>query len=129
MIQYLGSVLSEIATSVGQGVSLEFECREDGYYAAHLNVRHALEVPRRDWNTQRVDCWSEVQITTQLQELVQSLMHRYYESRRLQADEDEDTMPWQWRFRDAEFSASYLGHVLHYLEGMLMSVRDKIGER
>jgi len=29
-----------------------------------------------------------------------------------------------WRQR-AEFAANYLGHILHYIEGMIIDVRDK----
>jgi ppGpp synthetase/RelA/SpoT-type nucleotidyltranferase len=126
--EYLAQALREIATETGQSVRVEYKCREDGYYAAHVDLRYTLEIPERDWDTRKIGCSCELQITTQLQELVQSLMHRYYEDHRLAGPAGHDDMPWQWRYRNAEFSASYLGHVLHYLEGMIMGVRDKIGD-
>lgn len=125
--KHLGATLREIAGELGQDLSLEFKCREDGYYAAHADIRYTLEIPRRGWDTRQLNCSCELQITTQLQELVQLLMHKYDAARRGREDISEDGMPWQWRFSDVEFSASYLGHVLHYLEGMIMDVRSKTG--
>jgi len=127
--EYLASALQEIAVEHGHRTKLEFKCQEDGYYAAHINIRYELEIPRRDHDTRILECWCELQVTTQLQELVQTLMHRCYESRRLFTRESEEQVPWQWRFHETEFSASYLGHVLHYVEGMIMDVRRKTGEQ
>ena len=64
-----------------------------------------------------------MQITTQLQEVIRKLLHKHYESRRKRTTPDE--LKWQWDYKSDEFSANYLGHILHYIEGMIMEVRDK----
>ena len=32
---------------------------------------------------------------------------------------------WQWNYKSDEFAANYLGHILHYVEGMIIEIRDK----
>lgn len=103
-----------------------FEARAEGYYAAHLHARQRFEVPKLDWDTQQIDVWVEVQITTQLQEVIRRLTHRFYEQRRVIEERDTN---WQWNYRSDEFSANYLGHILHFVEGMILEVRDKERKR
>jgi hypothetical protein len=99
------------------------EAREEGYYAAHLYIRQDFEIPKVNWDTERVNVAVEVQITTQLQEVIRRLLHGYYEDRR-KAKDNENTK-WQWNYKSEEFSAAYLGHILHYVEGMIMEIRER----
>ncbi|MGA8485346.1 MAG: hypothetical protein WB706_13230 [Nitrososphaeraceae archaeon] len=32
---------------------------------------------------------------------------------------------WKWNYKSDLFSSSYLGHILHYVEGLILEVRDK----
>ncbi len=32
---------------------------------------------------------------------------------------------WQWDYKCDEFLPNYLGHIIHYIEGMIMEVRDR----
>lgn len=100
------------------------EARDEGYYAAHLYIKRNFEIPRVTWDTERVDVSIEIQITTQLQEVIRKLLHSYYENAR-EKTKDADDVKWQWNYRSEEFSANYLGHILHYVEGMIMEIRDK----
>lgn len=99
------------------------EAREEGYYAAHVYIRDTFEVPAEDWDTINIDAKVEIQIRTQVQDLIRMLLHRYYERRRKEVDQSDRN--WQWNYDSDEFSANYLGHILHYLEGMIMEVRQK----
>ena len=99
------------------------EAREEGYYAAHVYTRQAFEIPRLDWDTETVDVSIELQVTTQLQEAIRTLLHKYYEKRRTVGVEEDS--PWQWDYRSGEFVANYLGHILHYVEGMIMEIRER----
>jgi len=100
-----------------------FEAREEGYYAAHFYVYREFEIPKITWDTQKVTTSIELQITTQLQEAIRQLTRKYYEERR-QRLKAPDTK-WQWDYTSEEFVPNYLGHILHYLEGMIMEVREK----
>ena len=102
---------------------VDFEAKEEGYYAAHLYVIQEFEIPRLTWDTRKTEFSIEIQITTQLQEVIRKLLHKYYEKRRKKAE--EGTTRWQWDYRSDEFATNYLGHMLHYIEGMIMEIREK----
>jgi len=99
------------------------EAKEEGYYAAHVYIKQQFEIPKPTWDTERVEVSIEIQITTQLQEVIRQLLHRYYEERRQKVKEED--LKWQWNYRSDEFGANYLGHILHYVEGMIMEIRDR----
>jgi len=100
-----------------------FEAREEGYYAAHLYPRRSFEIPKINWDTEKVMLSFEIQITTQLQEVIRKLLHKYYEQRRKMVK--KPTEMWQWDYKCDEFSTNYLGHILHYVEGMIMEIRER----
>lgn len=130
VVKYLDGVefmISKIKTSCKQhsaGCEVFLEAREEGYYAAHLYTKQHFEVPRVDWDTEKIDISIEIQITTQLQEVIRRLLHKYYEYSRKKIKKEDD-MKWQWNYNSDEFVANYLGHILHYVEGMIMEIRKK----
>jgi ppGpp synthetase/RelA/SpoT-type nucleotidyltranferase len=95
---------------------------DDGYYAGHLYLTFNAEIPRIDWDTQIIQPRVELQITTQLQEVILQLLHRQYAVRRMS---ERPTGEWKWDYTSIEFQTNYLGHILHYVEGMIVDVRDK----
>lgn len=102
---------------------VDYEAKEEGYYAAHSYVFYNAEVPDRQWDTLNIEISIELQITTQVQEVIRKLLHKYYEDKREKIE--VNNAKWQWDYKSDEFSANYLGHILHYLEGMILDVRDK----
>jgi hypothetical protein len=100
----------------------DYEAKEEGYYALHIYTKIRCEVPNEDLDTEDRDFAIEIQITTQLQEVIRGLLHKFYESRRKDLGASK---AWQWDYKSDEFAANYLGHILHYVEGMIMEVRDK----
>ena len=128
VVKYLDGVTFTVAQihSIVQGLGTEcktkLEAREEGYYAAHLYFPVTCEIPIEDWTTVKTPISVELQITTQVQEVIRRLLHAYYEERRLSRGNDS---AWQWDYKTPEFAANYLGHVLHYVEGMIMDVREK----
>jgi hypothetical protein len=54
------------------------------------------------------------------------MLHTHYEDRRMRAGSSDD---WKWDHRSDEFATNYLGHILHYLEGMIVVTRDKQEEQ
>lgn len=103
------------------------EAREEGYYAAHLYTAQEFEIPKPDWDTEVVSISVEIQITTQLQEVIRTLLHKYYGEKRERIKRKDDTK-WQWDYKSEEFATNYLGHIIHYVEGMIMGIREKQGE-
>ena len=99
------------------------EAREEGYFAAHVYSHQDFEIPNIDWDTERINISMEIQITTQIQEVIRNLLHKYYEERRKSIPKND--VKWQWNYKSDEFVANYLGNILHYVEGMIMEIREK----
>jgi ppGpp synthetase/RelA/SpoT-type nucleotidyltranferase len=104
---------------------VQYEAKEEGYYAIHVYAQMEFEIPKLNWDTERRLFWVEFQVTTQLQEVIRSLTHTYYEQRRSAPPPSSEK--WQWNFRSDEFFANYLGHILHYVEGMIVEIRERQG--
>ncbi|WP_349507498.1 hypothetical protein, partial [Agrobacterium pusense] len=97
---------------------------EAGYYAWHFYFQIPVELAING----QIDThpmWCEIQITTQLAELIAALTHDLYEVRREGAKRDD---LWKWMASSPEFRSSYIGHGLHLLEGVIQSFRDDVIE-
>ena len=119
MIRKIKSICEE--HSMGFKVSLE--ATEEGYYAAHLDISKKIEIPKVAWDTEWIDVSIEIQITTQIQEVIRRLLHKYYEETRKRLEKED--IKWQWDYRSDMFKANYFGHILHCVEGMIMEIREK----
>jgi len=122
-VEYLIAKIQALCQQHGLPCRAFFEARQEGYYAGHLYTKQQFEIPRADWDTEKVDVSIEIQITTQLQEVIRRLLHKYYEERRKRLRRED--AKWQWDYESDEFIANYLGHILHYVEGMIMEVRER----
>ncbi len=125
-VEFMAAKIEGMCSIHGCQCDLSYEAREEGYYAAHVIVHGTAEIPREDWDSQRIPVALEIQITTQLQEVIRKLLHEYYDRRRSQTERAD--VKWQWNYKSDEFIANYLGHVLHYAEGMIMEVRNRQAE-
>jgi len=124
-VEFVIGKIQHLCDQKGLHCEVAFEAREEGYYAAHVNVQQEFEIPRLDWDTERIEAHAEIQVTTQLQEVIRRLLHKYYERNRERVTSEKDATKWQWEYRSDEFVANYLGHILHYVEGMIMDVRSR----
>lgn len=122
-VEFLVSALEKCAKEHELATKTYFESRDEGYYAAHCYVYYEIAVPTIDWRSEEISIGFEIQVTTQLQEVIRRLLHSYYKERRTTNRDDDRS--WQWRYREEEFSANYLGHILHYLEGQIVEIREK----
>lgn len=103
--------------------TISYEAKEEGYYAAHLYTIYEFEVPKPTWDTMKIRVSVEVQITTTMQEVLKKLLHVYYEGNRLVKKDAEPK--WKWDYNCEEFSVNYLGHILHYVEGKIVGIREE----
>lgn len=122
-VEFVMVRIKKLCDLMGLSCDTSFEAREEGYYAAHVYIKYNFEVPRLTWDTERVDLKIEFQITTQLQEVIRNMTHKHYETRRSMPQTEE--IKWQWNHKSDEFVPYYLGHILHYVEGMIMEIREK----
>ena len=124
-VQFLADRMTELGAAVGAEVRVWTHAQEYGYYAMHVTVRQDFHVQTLNFEVEE-ERYSkiEIQLTTELQETIGSLTHGYFEKRREeQLDSDNK---WQWNYQSPEFTPYYLGHMLHYLEGMIMRVREDV---
>ena len=122
-VEFMTNTIQSLCKQHSMDCKVFLEATEEGYYAGHLYATQKFEVPRVTWDTDIVDVSIEIQITTQLQEGIRRLLHKYYEDRRKETREEDAN--WQWNYKSDEFVANYLGHILHYVEGMIMEIREK----
>lgn len=133
LVKYLDGVtficdkIVDICDAEGLTYNLSYEAREEGYYAAHINIEYNCSIPDFKFRTSERAISAEIQVTTQLQEVIRNLLHKHYENCRVRdiGTVDMDRMKWQWDYKCDEFATNYLGHILHYVEGMILEIRDK----
>ena len=98
--------------------------RDDGYYAHHYYVRFPVKTVDKNWRENETDIEVEVQVTTQLQDVLRSLTHTFYQANRLTPD--EDSSKWKWDFASNRFRVGYLSHTLHLLESIILQSRNEV---
>ena len=123
-VEHLARRLEKCAIDNGLEPRRIEHAQEWGYYAMHVQVPQAFKVQTLTFEGEDARSSNvEIQITTELQEVVTNLTHKYFEQRR-KADPDADiASQWQWRYSEEEFVPNYLGHMIHALEGMIMQRR------
>lgn len=122
-VKFLDHKLLQVSKEVGCKYSCSYEAHDDGYYAAHVAVVLELPVVDLAWQQTNHQIEVEIQITTELQEMVKRLLHKYYEDNRRKVIPND--YKWQWDYQSEQFVPNFLGHIAHYLEGMIVEIRDK----
>ena len=65
----------------------------------------------------------EIQITTQLQEVLYDLTHTIYEDLRNGVIRQDDG--WKWETENPLFKSAYISHTLHFLESSIVDIRKE----
>lgn len=105
---------------------VDYEARESGYYAIHVITDDAYNIPDTSLNYGAVRIMFEIQITTQLQEVMRALTHGPYEVERMRRRGTGDQAEvWQWNYKSEKFRPYFVGHILRYIEGAIMEIREK----
>lgn len=123
-VAHLTGELETLCEQNSKYTECKFQAREEGYYAAHLYFGEEFKIPTIDyWDTQIIKTFVEIQITTQVKEVIRDLLHKHYERRRSKLPTSE--LSWQWNYESDEFATNYLGHIIHYVEGMIVGIRKR----
>lgn len=122
-VDFMIEKIKSLCDQCSMELKVDYEAREEGYYAIHLYPKREFEIPKIHLGTEKINVRIEIQVTTQLQEAIRKLLHKYYEKRRGELREED--VKWQWNYESNEFVLNYLGHILHYVEGMIMEIRGK----
>lgn len=97
--------------------------REEGYYAYHYYVRFPVQLLDSNWSEFESHLEAEIQVTTQLQDVLRSLTHSFFKENRILPE--QDSSKWKWDFRSNRFRVGYLSHTLHLLESIILESRDE----
>jgi ppGpp synthetase/RelA/SpoT-type nucleotidyltranferase len=122
-VEFLLQQLAQIAIDCSCKLEYSLEAREEGYYAAHGGVKISLDLIKENFQPSAQVLNIEIQVTTELQEIIKTLLHKHYEKNRKSVK--PKNYKWQWDYQCDEFSSNYLGHIVHYVEGMIVEIRDK----
>jgi hypothetical protein len=115
--------LSAYANEIGFASKWYSQEKEEGYYAFHFYVTTEIDFYDANLRMQRLPIQVEIQVTTQLQEVLRGLTHLFYEQNRLEAEVSNSQ--WKWEYGSNRFRASYLSHTLHLLEAVIVQSRDQ----
>jgi hypothetical protein len=118
----LALALDEYAKSMGLTGRHIPRNTDDGYYAFHQHTGFPVDIVDANWQTQATTVEFEIQLTTQLQEVLRDLTHPLYERARVATGQRDDH--WKWEHDTLRFRTSYLGHTLHMIEAVIVQVRD-----
>ncbi|MGL3211123.1 hypothetical protein [Bradyrhizobium sp. BR 1433] len=116
------------ALSLGLKASSRAQTKDEGYYAHHVYVSVPVNLMDQNWQELAEAVLLEIQVTTEMQHMLYELTHRFYDKERNLAPKD-DPGSWKWDYRSARFSASYLSHTLHMLEGMILQLYEDTEEK
>ena len=122
--EFVAEAIRTYATDYGLNSRQYSQERDDGYYAYHVYIKFPVTVYDLDWSKSDIFVEVEIQITTQLQEVLRSLTHKFYEKQRLQSSSDRGK--WKWDFKSNRFKVGYLSHTLHLLESVILESRDNV---
>lgn len=120
-VEFITERIKGLAKKNSIEMQVHYEAREEGYYAAHLYLSGKAEIRNANWDSRFINTTIEIQITTQVQEVIRDLLHKYYDQKRRKPSLRD--VKWQWKNDSEEFRANYLGHILHYVEGMILQIR------
>lgn len=124
--KFVAKKMAEYAKSLNLECSQYSQQRDEGYYAYHFYVKLPVILTDINWEESTIELNAEIQITTQLQDVLRSLTHKFYEENRLSPD--NESTKWKWEFDSNRFRLGYLSHTLHLLESIILESRNKVIE-
>lgn len=125
--QLLAEQLQKRANDAGLEAFYYPQERDEGYYAYHFYVKLPMQLLRMDMSHAEQIVHVELQLTTQLQELLRQITHQFYVEKRAQVTPLRDH--WKWDSKSDRFKAGYVSHTLHLLEAIIVQLRDDAHKR
>lgn len=118
----LAQFLNNRAASMGLASRFDAESREQGYYAYHFYVTIPVGLLQSDFSEVETLLQVELQISTQLQEVMRKVTHDFYED--VRSLDVPDDGKWKWEIDSNRFRAGYVSHALHLLESIIVQLRN-----
>ncbi len=120
---FVDKILAEVAEDYGFAYESNSMETPGGYYAWHCY----FSIPSKvflEGGIADASIMFELQVTTQLADVMYVLTHQLYEKRRLGIAPDNSA--WGWDPYSKEFRSTYLGHGLHLVEGIIQTLKDDV---
>lgn len=118
--------LIKIANDLRFKSCYDYIAYENGYYGIHFIIYQPMKYINIYGIEEDIELKIEIQITTQIKEIVNQLLHKYYKLYRMKERDEEKS--WQWDYSSLEFVPNYIGHISHYIEGMILHARQRLKE-
>jgi ppGpp synthetase/RelA/SpoT-type nucleotidyltranferase len=120
--------IADAISTFCESEKLRFRCypmaSELGYHAWHCYVAVPIQAIIVN-ELKDIEIELEIQLTTQLAEVIGSLTHGLYEGQR-ESLRAQQTDEWRWDPQSKQFRSAYLGHTLHLLEGVIQNFKDDV---
>lgn len=132
VIRYLDGIkiILDALTKIGADrdiyCTFDLDARIQGYYAAHFYYKVKCNHYTVDHDDAENEFFLEIQVTTQIKEIIKSLLHNIYKEERL-GPSARSLSQLAWDYQHPSFVPAYLAHLLHYVESMIIQARDKTG--
>jgi len=120
--KFLAEQLSEYANRLGLKNHYKSQQKDDGYYAYHFYLTIPVNMLSSDRKPIVVDAEIEIQLTSQLQDVIRKITHIHYKDLRIRKESDPNA--WKWDLESSRFRAGYLSHTLHLLEAIIVEIRN-----
>lgn len=117
--------LQGLANKYNFQAEVEKVSKEEGYYAQHFYIKYKTRISDFSWVAKEINFSFEVQIRTQLQDTIKSILHWYYKKDRVKLEKDQIDKEWRWHFESPKFITNYIGHILHFFDGIIVSIKNK----
>ena len=120
--ELIAKKLKDLATT--HGLRSEYSSRyyDDGYYAYHFYVYFPIDITTGPLACGPNEVAVEIQISTQLKEVMYEILHKFYADDRSKTVKDD----WKWDIGSLKFKSGYLSHTLHLLEAMIVELRNEL---
>ena len=119
--------INKLAEKYHYEINVEVKSKEVGYYAKHIYLSYNANIVDFEFNPKRIQWTFEIQIRTQLQDTIKSILHKDYEKDRIGSEIQPESCDWRWKFRTSKFVTNYIGHILHFFDGIIVQIKDKGG--
>jgi hypothetical protein len=95
--------------------------RDEGYYAHHYYAFFDVPIVNPEWTSTTAKMSLEIQVTTQLQEILGDITHPYFQRSRIDPRVKDNN--WKWEIGTNRFRSAYMAHALHLLEAIIIDLR------
>lgn len=121
--KFVTGKLREFSEARAQQYRIYSQERDEGYYAHHFYAWFDVPIVNSEWIMSTEKICLEIQVTTQLQEILKDLTHQYFEISRIEPM-GQDEQQWKWETKSNRFRSAYMCHTLHLLEAIIVDLRE-----